>query len=219
MSHRLAVRAALFFACASATAACEQGRTRSPAGTADDGGKSGGALTAGAGGAGGSAATSGTGGTTAADSGASSVRDAAPGSDSRPDASANPPLPVDAARPVDLAPDKPAVITFQDVSDLLQQSCAGCHEPADTQHVDLTAKGLYARIVGKAPTRGVAACKTMILIKPGDLKGSLIYQKIIKGGTLGQCGKRMPNGCEPDDCLLDEEIKLIGDWITAGAKM
>ena len=62
-------------------------------------------------------------------------------------------------------------------------------------------------------------------VVPGDAENSLLY-KAIKGevmcmnGSMTEKIARMPDDCPSKrECLTDAQIKTIGDWINAGAKM
>ncbi len=89
------------------------------------------------------------------------------------------------------------------------KSCtfSSCHGAAGAQKgLNLTA-GAYERIVNQGST-GVSG---KILVKPGDLDASYLFEKITKGRPSD--GARMPVG-QP---LSGAAIKAIRDWIMAGA--
>ncbi|HYP86786.1 MAG TPA: hypothetical protein VEQ59_01500 [Polyangiaceae bacterium] len=117
-------------------------------------------------------------------------------------------------------------VTFSQVQMLLANSCKGaaCHN-AGTMHVDwVTAGTLYTNLTTAIPDTK-AHCVGDKPVVPGDAANSLLYKAIQgstsctkKGGGTEQIGK-MPDNCSGASCLSAAQIKLIGDWITAGAKM
>ena len=115
-----------------------------------------------------------------------------------------------------------AAATFASVTSLFAANCTSCHD--GTNHTDLRATGLYARIVNQSPTKStVAACESQKLIVPGNTAMSLISNKI-KGTNLGGCNGRMPDGCSttsanPRPCLTTAQIAIVDSWINAGAPM
>ncbi len=137
-------------------------------------------------------------------------------------ASSGPDAPTDkTAAPDARGPDAPPA-TFAAVSMMLQVKCVGCHGPTDPNAFLFSATGLYARLIaGKLPTKAPAACKLQQMIVPGMPSKSLLYNMVVDDPMArGGCGDRMPSGCQTDDtCLTTAELKMISDWITAGAKM
>lgn len=115
-----------------------------------------------------------------------------------------------------------AAATFASVTALFAANCTSCHD--GTNHTDLRATGLYARIVNQSPTKStVAACESQKLIVPGNTAMSLISNKI-KGTNLGGCNGRMPDGCSttsanPRPCLTTAQIAIVDSWINASAPM
>jgi mono/diheme cytochrome c family protein len=84
--------------------------------------------------------------------------------------------------------------------------CSVCHPP--NQGMDLRQANAYANIVGVPSTEQ----PTVMRVKPGDPDNSYLYRKIT--GAPGISGARMPFG---GPFLSDAQIKLIHDWILAGA--
>jgi hypothetical protein len=118
-------------------------------------------------------------------------------------------------------------VTFAQVKDVLAKSCMGgkCHSAA-SQHADwVTSDGLYMRLTTPLP-QGTPHCVGSTPVVPGMPDKSLLVQ-IIKGQVM--CSKagggmetiaRMPDDCPGERmCLGDAQIKLITDWVTAGAPM
>lgn len=116
--------------------------------------------------------------------------------------------------------------TFAQVKQVLSSSCAGnqCHsEPS--QHIDwVTETGLYERLTTVIGNKG-ADCKGSTPVVAGDANSLLI--RIVKGNTMCvadgggmQDIPRMPNKCGQGggpQCLTEDKIKIISDWIAAGA--
>ncbi|HYQ17964.1 MAG TPA: hypothetical protein VEQ58_19460 [Polyangiaceae bacterium] len=119
-----------------------------------------------------------------------------------------------------------SAVSFSQVQTLLANSCKGgmCHN-SGTMHVDwVTAGTLYANLTTAIPDTKFHCIGDKPVI-PGDAANSLLY-KAIQGSTM--CTKkgggtetigRMPDNCSGASCLSADQIKLIGDWINAGAKM
>lgn len=122
--------------------------------------------------------------------------------------------------------------TFAKVSQLLSTSCAGanCHAAASQQADFLTATGLYTRLT--TPLTDAQHCVGETLVTPGDASKSFLL-KIIQGTggkTANHSTCKNNNGTEdivrmPDDCpgqrpcLTADQIKLVSDWVAAGAPM
>jgi hypothetical protein len=173
----------------------------------------------GAGGSAGAMATGGSGGGGSSGLGGSAGSGGRAGASGAPDAAvAQDMRPPDTRPPDTRMPDTAPPSAFIQVMDILSNNCVGCHSPGEN-HTDLSETGFYTRIVNKTCTKCVTACQTMPLITASNTARSLIYQKIMSGGMIGACGKRMPDGCSGATCLSAADIKTIGDWITAGAKM
>src|SRR6185369_8048155 len=105
----------------------------------------------------------------------------------------------------------PAVpATFENVRSIMSTYCAfsGCHHNGGgTKEIDLRDNsGLYARLMGQAPSTAEAACRNRTLVVPGMPDASLVVAMIGEDSAPRmQCGERMPKGCK-DNCLLDSEI-------------
>jgi hypothetical protein len=114
------------------------------------------------------------------------------------------------------------------VKELLAMSCAGnmCHGAPSAQLDLVTAEGLHGRLTSAIPN-DIPHC-------PGDKpivamdQNSLIL-RLVKGSTM--CTKsgggmesiaRMPDHCGEQGrppCLSESQIKIISDWVAAGAPM
>lgn len=122
-------------------------------------------------------------------------------------------------------------VTFTQVKDLLAMSCKGskCHDAGNSgKQVDLTTSdGLYMRLTMPLPNT-TAHCVGNTLIVPNMPTMSLLVQAVTGPGKIS-CNKsgggtemiaRMPDDCPTArPCLTDAQIKLISDWVAAGAKM
>jgi hypothetical protein len=120
-------------------------------------------------------------------------------------------------------------VTFAQVKDLLAMSCKGakCHDPGNQgKQADwITSDGLYARLTTALPDT-TAHCVGNTPIVPGMPAMSLLVQAVTGPGKIS-CNKkgggtemiaRMPDDCPADRaCLTDAQIKLISDWVAAGA--
>jgi hypothetical protein len=118
-------------------------------------------------------------------------------------------------------------VTFAQVSSLLGMACAGsmCH--GGTNHTNFTnMSGLYMRLTTPLPTSS-PHCDGTTLVVPSNAAGSFLVS-VIKGqamcmnGTMMETIPRMPNDCStssmnPRACLTAAQIKLIEDWVAAGA--
>jgi hypothetical protein len=122
-------------------------------------------------------------------------------------------------------------VTFAQVKALLAMSCKGsmCHDAGNTkQQIDwTTSDGLYMRLTTAIPD-SVAHCVGNIPVVPSMPAQSLLVQAVTGPGKI-TCNKkgggtemiaRMPDDCPTDrPCLTPEQIKLISDWVAAGAPM
>jgi len=117
-------------------------------------------------------------------------------------------------------------VTFVQVKALLAKSCAGmkCHDAASSQMDWTTSDGLYMRLTTAVPAD--ILCKGKVPVVPNMPDQSLLIQAV--KGLKPTCDKpaggtealvKMPDDCPQPDrpCLTDAEIKLLSDWITAGA--
>ena len=119
--------------------------------------------------------------------------------------------------------------SFGPVKELLGKSCAGgkCHS-AESQQVDwVTAEGLYMRLT--TPLTGSPHCAPDTAVIKNMPDQSLLV-RVLKGSTM--CSKagggmeeiaRMPDHCgeggNNPPCLTEAQIKIVTDWISAGAPM
>jgi hypothetical protein len=122
-------------------------------------------------------------------------------------------------------------VSFGPVKELLSKTCAGakCHDAASMQVDWITADGLYMRLTTALP-QDTPHCPGNIPVIPGNPDGSLLLQAIKGKPTCNKAGggmetiARMPDDCsttgtDPRPCLTDTQIKLVSDWIAAGAPM
>ena len=103
----------------------------------------------------------------------------------------------------------PQVSYAADVQPIYTQRCAtsGCHSGSSPDAgLNLAAGVSYAQTVNVVSRDHAPA----LLIRPNDLSGSVIYQKI---ANTGKYGGRMPK----DQSLTTAQINTIGAWILAGA--
>ena len=117
--------------------------------------------------------------------------------------------------------------TFAKVSALLGASCAGgsCHNAASAQADLTTATGLYSRLTTPFPAADTAHCKGETLITAGDASKSFLL-KVIQGKSTCKNNNgtediiQMPDDCPGQrPCLTADQIKLVSDWVAAGAPM
>lgn len=106
-------------------------------------------------------------------------------------------------------------------------TCKGskCHD-AESMQIDWTSSdGLYQRLTSPIPN-DVPHCPGNTPVVPGNPAGSLLLQAVSGKPTCNKAGggmetiARMPDDC-PDEraCLTADQIKLVSDWIAAGAAM
>ena len=117
--------------------------------------------------------------------------------------------------------------TFTQVAELMQKSCAisKCHDGQGKQ-ISWKTDGLYMRLTSPIP-QNIEHCVGTTPVVPGNTTGSFLLTAIKGPGKVtcmdnGQSEMiaRMPDDCPEDrPCLTDAEIKLVEDWIAAGAKM
>ena len=98
------------------------------------------------------------------------------------------------------------------VERLIIKRCEGCHdaEKAKGQLVLDPGTG-YDNLVGRASTR----VPDVVLVRPGDPDGSLLWQKL--NGTARE-GKGMPLTPHGWKKLPEKELELIRAWIADGAR-
>ena len=124
-----------------------------------------------------------------------------------------------------------ATTPFGQVTALLGKRCAGskCHSSSATQLAFATAAGsaLHSLLTTPIPA-GIPHCVGVTLVTPNDTNSPLL--KIVMSGGKIACTKPktenvgpMPDKCTTTStsvtgvCLTAAEIKLISDWISAGA--
>lgn len=97
---------------------------------------------------------------------------------------------------------------------ILKEKCSGCHGAnghADAPSLKLgSAEQAYSTLVNQATFQSPTVTPN-VLIVPKNLEQSYLYQKI--SNDKPKFGVRMPQG----GVLTAAEIKIIGDWILAGA--
>jgi hypothetical protein len=165
-------------------------------GSSGRGGSGGGAGADGGAGIGGSAGSSGAGGSAGSRDASVPAHDT--GAGRAPDAGADGP-PFDG--------------TFEKVM-LVLSNCVYCHnDPA--KRLDLQYEGLYTRLINMPATKAPATCTTRTLVVPKDPMASLLYLKV-SGKVPAGCGAPMPY---KKPMLTAIELKILFDWISAGAPM
>jgi hypothetical protein len=90
--------------------------------------------------------------------------------------------------------------------------CTTCHTDvgrSPSAGLNLKVGSAFAQLVGVASSNNPGAIRVI----PGDANGSYLVQKL--EGAAGIVGLRMPRNGPP--FLTDAQIKVIRDWITAGA--
>ncbi|HEX2875820.1 MAG TPA: hypothetical protein VHP33_31435 [Polyangiaceae bacterium] len=117
---------------------------------------------------------------------------------------------------------------FGPVQSLLAMSCKGgkCHDAASMQMDFTTADGLYMRLTSPIPN-DIPHCPGDALVNKGMPDQSLLV-RVLKGSTM--CSKagggmeqiaRMPDHCgeggNNPPCLTEMQIKVVSDWVAAGA--
>ena len=119
-------------------------------------------------------------------------------------------------------------MTFMQVQTLLSSKCGTmCHGGMPHMSFQAMAGGttLHSRLTTPIPAANNRECVGSTLVVPNDAANSLLV-KIVKGATTCmnngsmQNIPRMPNMCGSGatQCLTAAEIKIIEDWVTAGAK-
>jgi hypothetical protein len=101
--------------------------------------------------------------------------------------------------------------SFAQVEMVIQSlGCANCH--AGLLTVD---SGLYDRMTGPI---GMAPCTDGVLVDKSAPAMSLLPQVLAGTGSCdGSALPKMPFGCKDNACATAAQIKLIQDWIDAGA--
>ena len=99
--------------------------------------------------------------------------------------------------------------TFASVRTLITQACAEATCHGGRRNPNLGTASLYTTLT----TTTVRECGSDRLVTPRDPANSAILELV-----QGQCGELwMPEGCDTLPCIDAESIKLLTDWINAGA--
>ena len=96
---------------------------------------------------------------------------------------------------------------------LLEANCSGCHGPSSSHLFVMGSDkdSTYAKLMAG---KGKPKCASKSFITAGNPGQSLLFLKIDPNSVHG-CGVKMPKGGAPIDSSL---LKLVKDWIAAGAK-
>jgi hypothetical protein len=115
--------------------------------------------------------------------------------------------------------------TFAAVKTLFAMSCGTgtCHNKASGQLDFQGTTDLHTMLTTALPD-STAHCKGSILAAPNDAPGSYILT-VVKAASACQKGGgnigRMPDNCKTNGgspmCLTDPQVKILSDWIAAGA--
>jgi hypothetical protein len=111
---------------------------------------------------------------------------------------------------------------------MLAMSCKGamCHNAGVSKHLDFVTPGtLYNNLTMPVPAGDVCAGDTPVVKNNPD--GSLLVKVLKANGGDMPCGGggmvgKMPDRCGQagsPQCFTDQQIKVITDWISAGAPM
>ena len=118
--------------------------------------------------------------------------------------------------------------TFTAVKSLIGMSCGtgNCHNKASKQLDYQGTTDLHALLTTALPAN-TPFCNGSILAVPNDLMSSLLFNITSKAAPTCKEGNnpaktiaRMPDNCKAGTmtpCLSDTQIKVISDWIAAGA--
>jgi hypothetical protein len=119
-----------------------------------------------------------------------------------------------------------SAVTFAQIKTLFGTNCGVgmCHN-ASSMHLNYQTGDLHALLTSPIPA-GNKDCVGTTPVMPNDQTSFLL--KVVSPGGGGNCPKgtgtigRMPDGCSttstnPRACLTAAQIKLISDWIAAGA--
>jgi hypothetical protein len=112
-------------------------------------------------------------------------------------------------------------IKLDDINLNVLANCVFCHPGMAQKQSDFdpSDKGLYDRLLTTMDKAIPATCPIKTLISPGKPEMSLIYLKVT-GTQPAACGMRMPLAPDmkkPGTPLDAASIKMLKDWITAGA--
>ena len=119
-----------------------------------------------------------------------------------------------------------SAVTFAQIKTLFGTSCGvgNCHNK-DSKNLDYQGTTDLHGLLTTAIPAGIAHCVGSTPVKAGDTAGSFLLS-VVKAGTACPVGGgnigRMPDKCSTaanstNKCLTDVQIKLISDWIAAGA--
>lgn len=112
--------------------------------------------------------------------------------------------------PTPTAPTAPTLSLIQ--TQIFDPGCATCHTDVGRTPfggLNLKPGSAFANLVG-VPSSGLPGA---IRVIAGNANGSYLVQKI--EGAAGIAGQRMPRNGPP--FLTDAQVKMIRDWIAAGA--
>lgn len=99
----------------------------------------------------------------------------------------------------------------RDIEPILLAACGDCHgADKPKKGLDLSPGKGHAALVDR-PSQEV----DLPLVKPADPAGSYLWHKLNHTHTEG---KGMPRGMFSESKLPQEQLDLIGRWITAGAQ-
>jgi mono/diheme cytochrome c family protein len=105
--------------------------------------------------------------------------------------------------------------TFTNVyANVVQGACSSCHVANHSTGLNLSTKAAaYTNLVDKASgTGGTTSCAGKVRVTPSAPAASLFWTKIDHSAG---CGNPMPLA---GNKLSADKIKLVADWINAGAK-
>lgn len=106
--------------------------------------------------------------------------------------------------------------TFSNVyTTVVEGTCTTCHTTGHSTGLDMSSKATaYTNLVGKASGAGgtSSSCQGKTRVTASDAKASLFWSKIDHSAG---CGNNMPLAGSK---LSSAKIKLVEDWIAAGAK-
>jgi len=111
--------------------------------------------------------------------------------------------------PTTPSPTAPTLTMIQ--TQIFDPGCSGCHTDAGrspSAGLNLKAGSAFSNLVNVTSSNNPPAVRVI----PGNASSSYLVQKI--EGAAGIVGVRMPRNSNP---LSDAQIKMIRDWITAGA--
>jgi hypothetical protein len=109
--------------------------------------------------------------------------------------------------------------SFAAVQAILGAKCAvvGCHVGGGTALPGALVLNTSTNSFFNTVARRSLESPQLLLVTPGDLTNSYLYQKVIDGGVIAPGTTRMPQGCSGASCLSAAEINTLGTWILNGA--